>query len=304
MKTIDSVLPSNDCSSSGEQSLPGSSVMKTAFAFAAILATGLLLTACEEQETTPLDPGGNAPVLSGGVLLPDTINVDTLSPVNSLYTVTSVVTIRASDPDKDVRVVVARVLKRNSSGTLLETELKDDGVGVDQTAGDSVYSGTVSFDILRADAGRYAVEFLANDQGNRLSNLVGMTLLASRRNAAPVLDASSLIAPDTVTIPTSGFVSIGMSIAVSDSDGIADIRSVYFLSPDGGNPTFKFPMKDDGGLDPGPASGDLTAGDGVFTILLGVSDSPTIRGTYRFFFHAEDTPGDTSASVLHLLTIQ
>jgi hypothetical protein len=60
-------------------------------------------------------------------------------------------------------------------------------------------------------------------------------------------------------------------------------------------------MKDDGGAD--PLSGDAAAGDSLYTILIPV-DNSTTRKTYRFLFQAADAFGDTSAAILHRLTIR
>jgi hypothetical protein len=259
---------------------------------------------CEDQDGGTIDITGTPPLLADGVLSPDTINIDMLVPSNSLYTISTSARVTAVDADGDITVVVARVLRRNSSSTLLEIPLRDDGSQGDSLAHDSVFSGQLEFEIPRSDAGAYRVEFLGNDGNADLSNLVGATLLTTRANSPPTLDGMSLVAPDTVTLPIGGSLLIPMSIAAQDSDGFSDIQSVFFLSPDGGNPLFRFPLKDDGGGDPGPPSGDLLAGDGVFSILLPVSDSPTIRGSYRLFFQAEDTFGDTSATFIHVLTIE
>ena len=182
--------------------------------------------------------------------------------------------------------------------------MRDDGVPPDLAAGDSIFSGYLSFSITRVETGPYRVLFLAVDNEDLESNTSDITLSTTRRNSPPQLDSASLDAPSVVTIPASGFIQAAMSIAAADSDGLADIREVFFLSIDGSNPDFRFPLKDDGGADPGPPSGDAIAGDGVFTILLTISDSPTIRGVYRLLFKAEDTPGDTSNTVLHTLTIE
>ncbi len=268
------------------------------------IGLALLFSGCEQKDGGPIDISGTPPLLSNGNLTPDTVNVDTLIASNSLYTIQASASVMATDAEDDITVVVARVLRRNSSSTLLEVPLYDDGTGEDSLANDNLFSGNIEFQIPREEAGAYRVEFLANDANSYLSNLVGATLFATRSNSPPYLDSASFMAPDTVTIPIGGSILIPMSVAVQDSDGIADVRSVFFLSLDGGNPTFRYPLKDDGGSDPDPPSGDPVAGDGVFWILLPAFDSPTIRGSYRLLFHAEDTFGDTSATLLHVLTIE
>jgi hypothetical protein len=293
-----------------EGTFPGFFVMpKSLFLYlrlhlVAIACFAIVLPACEEGETDSVDFAGIVPQLSAPSVQPDSINVDTLTAAAGMYSIHTIVNVNTSDSDGDLAEVTARILRDDPLTPIAEASLHDDGVAPDQSAGDGVFSGEVEFSITRAEAGPYRIQFLASDSKNLTSNTLEATLFATRRNSIPFLDATSLIAPDTVVVPVGGFASFTMSIAAQDSDGLADIQSVFFLSPDGANPDFRFPLQDDGNADPNLPSGDSVAGDGVFSILLGITDSPTIRGAYRLFFQAEDSFGDTSTSVLHLLTIE
>jgi len=262
------------------------------------------LIGCEEEETDTIDTAGEVPQLASPVIVPDTVNVDTLGATNGIYEIQTTASVMASDPDGDLTEVIAQILRDDPLAPIDETSLHDDGVSPDQVAGDGVFSGTIDFSITRPEAGPYRIQFKGSDGRALTSSVLEKTLFITRRNSIPSLDPTSLDAPDTVVIPVGGFASFVMSIAAEDSDGLADIQSVFFLSPDGTNPDFRFPLQDDGNADPGPPSGDLVAGDGVFSILLSIIDSPTIRGAYRLLFQAEDSFGDTSATVLHNLTIQ
>ncbi|MDH4070279.1 MAG: hypothetical protein OEV30_07630 [Ignavibacteria bacterium] len=277
--------------------------MKTLRSVLGVLLIAILILGCEEQDLASFDPGGNAPVLTDGLISPDTINVDTLTPSDGLYPLTLSVTVKAVDPDGDLETVIARVLRRNGSGTLVETRLVDNGTGGDLTPGDSVYSGVLNFSIQRADAGFYAIEFLSSDEGSRLSNLLGRAFLASRSNSAPTLDTGSLIAPDSVSRPATGSSLVFMSIAAADSDGLADVRNVFFINLASQSQTPQF-LLDDGGVPQpgGVTSGDLLAGDGVFSIVIQVPSTIPL-GVYPFSFQAEDTFGDSSAAFIHNLTI-
>ena len=94
-----------------------------------------------------------------------------------------------------------------------------------------------------------------------------------------------------------------MTVKAADADGQPDIKEVFFLSLDASNPTFKYILLDDGG-GPTGLSGDLVAGDSVYTIIVNVPTTPSAQKTYRFFFQATDAFGDTSASILHRVTIR
>ncbi|MCZ6776606.1 MAG: hypothetical protein O7D34_09140, partial [Ignavibacteria bacterium] len=93
-------------------------------------------------------------------------------------------------------------------------------------------------------------------------------------------------------------------------DGLADVREVFFRSLDSKTPDFKFFLKDDGGTEPPSSplfqpSGDSVAGDGVFSILIPLVDSPVVRRTNRFAFQAFDTFGDSSGiPLIHFLVVR
>ena len=95
-----------------------------------------------------------------------------------------------------------------------------------------------------------------------------------------------------------------MTAAVVDSDGIADVREVFFYSLNSTNPSFKFILYDDGSLNSIPPSGDLVAGDGTYTITVKLVDTPTVRKTYTFEFHALDKQGAAAPIVSKRLTVQ
>ena len=260
----------------------------------------LLAVGCEKNETGVIDSKGTPPFLSDETLSPDSTNIDTQIPLNGRYSISTSVTAKVIDRDgpSDVSTVLASVILPKSSDAILSTPLHDDGVAPDLVAGDGIYSAQIQYQISRPQAGRQRIQISAQDREGLDGNILDRTFNAARNNSPPTL--ANLTAPDTLTVPIGGSVNLHMTIAAADSDGLADIIEVYFRSPDGQNPNFKFPLKDDGAS----ASGDLTAGDGIFSIILTVSDSPTVRGTYRFLFQAADSFGDTSATVLHRITIR
>ena len=125
-------------------------------------------------------------------------------------------------------------------------------------------------------------------------------------NIPPVI-SNSVIEPDTVVVtqPTIIFT----SIEVSDSNGQNDIQEVYFISyrPDSTTNGNKVQLFDDGSCCPIPPfnqpSGDLVAGDGIFTRTIQV-DQTNQKGTYRFEFQAEDRLGALSNIINHYVLIQ
>jgi hypothetical protein len=275
------------------------------FSWFLLLFLASILGSCEENQFSVIDRNGNVPSVSSASVTPDSINIDNLTPVGNTYTINVVTRLTVSDPEgtDDLNSVIAQAIRPGASSQFFQQNLHDDGIGPDGVAGDSIFSAEIQFEVIRALAGRYRMQFFAvNNDGNR-SNVLERTLFVIRNNSAPELDLQSLVAPDTLTLPIGGSLLIPMNIAASDSDGIADIREVYFRSLDSSNPTQKFFLQDDGGSN--NLSGDAVAGDGVFSIIIKLEDNnPLVRRTFRFAFQALDSFSDTSATVLHSLTVQ
>jgi hypothetical protein len=264
----------------------------------------LIISGCDKNQLASLDSKDSAPIVSQLRFSPDSVYIDNLMPVNGQYTITTPVRAVAADNDgsSDLAAVTVDVLRSNGVPAIGRVALLDDGVLPDSVRADGIFSGSVQFLLTRAQTGRYQIRASAIDRQGSVSNSLAGQLKLARHNSPPGI--FNLVAPETLTIPVPDSTLLRMSIAASDSDGLADITEVYWTSPDGQNPTFRFPMKDDGGLSPGTPSGDPIAGDGIFSFRQWIKDSPTIRGTYRLLFKAADSVGDTSLTFLHVLVIR
>jgi len=262
------------------------------------------LAGCEKTDLGLVDNVGQPPFLKHSALLPDSVRLTSITPVNGLYAVS--VTIQtsisiAAGGDRNVSVT-ATAIPPTGTDPVAQTPLHDDAVQPDVTAGDNVYSGHMVFSIPKTGAGPYVVSVRAIDGKGLASNAINKTLFVLRNNSAPVL--SDLTAPDTVSLPAGGTLSIKMTVKATDADGELDIREVYFHSLDSSDPTRKFFLLDDGGT----VSGDAMRDDGMYTITVQLVDNPppapSVRKTYRFAFQALDAFGDTSATLLHPLTVR
>jgi hypothetical protein len=196
----------------------------------------------------------------------------------------------------DIAGVNAGIIASGSTDPLMTVALHDDGLSPDSVAGDGVYSSLIQFTISRSTSGVYLLRFVATDNQGFVSNAVEAPLFMLRDSHAPVL--SNLVAPDAELVPVGGSVSFQMYIRATDPDGQADINQVYFRSLDYSDPTQKFIMNNDGSA-PGSVPGDST-----YAIIIKAADSPTVRKTYRFVFQAVNNLGDTSATILHSITLQ
>jgi hypothetical protein len=267
---------------------------------AVLLLFFLSLTGCENPGTGIIDPSGQPPFIASARVDPEAVDLRNIPPSGDQYPVS--LTIRA-----DISAPVGAALPLSVTATILPPEagfpfvevgLRDDGAMPDSVAGDGTYSGTLSFDILATEAGRYRVRVIARSANGFESNSREHVLFITRNNAPPVL--SELTAPDTVNAPTTERLLIAMSARADDPDGAEDVREVYFRSLDSSDPTRKFFLKDDGDV---AGSGDRVAGDGLYSIIVELLPGTPSR-TYRFAFQAEDTFQDTSNTLLHYLTVR
>ncbi len=266
----------------------------------------LILTGCEKSKFGTVDVSTDIPSITHVVLTPDSIFIDNLTPQNGRYTISAVVSVKASSAEGNLSVS-ATVLRPGGSALAAQFTLRDDGVSPDQTARDSVYTARVEFTIGREQAGRYRVRLQATSASGNVSNALERALKLGRRNSAPVLLSVSI--PDSITVPVSDTIKVQFTATVSDSDGLGDIREVTFRRISPPDPT-RFFMKDDGSLDPPVSvggipvrSGDDVAGDGRYSFLIPITPTAT-RRTNVFLFQAVDSFGDTSHAIIDSLIVR
>ncbi len=271
--------------------------------FPALLLAAALMAGCEDPGTGTLDPRGNAPFLESARVSPDSVNLGRVIPGPSGLPIVVTATVRLTDRDADGRVSAAVDVFAPSDDSLVTSlPLRDDGGPPDAAAGDGVFSARISFTVTESDAGRYRVRFSASDELGLRSNTLEQPLVLARGTPNSPPELSALVAPDTVTLPSSGSLLVTMSVAVADADGYGDIRDVYFRNLDSSDPSRRFFLKDDGGTGV-PTSGDEVAGDGRFSIIIQLP-STAARRDYRFEFQATDVEGDASQPLLHVLTVK
>lgn len=98
----------------------------------------------------------------------------------------------------------------------------------------------------------------------------------------------SVIAPDTLIRPSSGFALFEIRANVTDPDSIDDITDVWFYSRDSGIPNYPFYLQHLNGI--------------VWVDTFQIS-SQTVLKTYRFVFFAKDIEGNISDSVVHRISV-
>jgi len=267
---------------------------------AAFLLLFVGLAGCESSGTGIIDPSGQPPFVAAARVDPKAVDLRNIPPSGDHYPVS--LTIRA-DITAPVGAappfaVSATIIPPQPGFPFFEVSLRDDGTMPDSVAADGTYSGTLAFDILATEAGRYRVRVTARSANGFVSISREHSVPITRNNAPPGL--SELTAPDTVNAPTTERLLIAMSVRADDPDGAEDVQEVYFRSLDSSDPTRKFFLKDDGDV---AGSGDRIAGDGLYSIIVELLPGTPSR-TYRFGFQAEDTFRDTSNTLLHYLTVR
>ncbi|MBI5477131.1 MAG: hypothetical protein HY964_10400 [Ignavibacteriales bacterium] len=162
---------------------------------------------------------------------------------------------------------------------------------------DSIFfNDSISFSIRRDETGDFRILISLNYGNSRKSNTIEKLVHIVRNNVKPVIN--SYLAPDTLFRPNTGIKYLQFNLSVSDSDGYADIRSVFLkrIFPTETSPVYLF---DDGAVE---KNGDMFAGDGIFSRILSI-DSTARLGDQIFLFRAEDNSGAVTDTLLHTITI-
>jgi hypothetical protein len=272
------------------------------------LVIALFVLGCQSDENTPIDPFHLPPFVKSSAISPTSINTDTINvgqqrlPTDTLNITVNAIA-QVSDPAgiSNLQEVSVSIYKPASRDLIKTAPLFDDGVSPDAIAADGIFTGLVTFKILRSDIGDFQVEVIAVNKSNVTSNTLTRFLTVERLNRPPIL--SDLVAPDSVSVSTS-VVLLQLTVTAADPDGQSDVQKVFFNSfkPDGspssGNP---FQMLDDGNA--GGSSGDQVSGDGIYSLVIQLPPG-TPKGDYRFEFQAEDRSGALSNTVVHTITVR
>lgn len=151
--------------------------------------------------------------------------------------------------------------------------------GVMAPALDDTYAATTTLTLPRGATGLYAVTVLATDPEGRIGDrAVGTIRFEHEPLGGPLITGVEF--PEIVTRPAT----FEVVVEVTDLDGLENLAVVELRTSTGQ----AFPMRDDGGGNTG--SGDDAAGDGRFTVALGIGEgSPP--GAYAFTVFARDVEG-------------
>jgi len=199
-----------------------------------------------------------------------------------------------------VNIIASDLTQLNDSPLILydNGDIADNG---DTIKGDNVFSN--KFPLSRYyPNGTYTVQYFVTDNSNNTQMTAVHSFIYNNLQTAVAPVISNLFMVDTVAIGTS----FTFSVKVTDGNGLSDIDSVYYIlyRPDGtlivnAQGISKFPLSDNGDTD---VSGDVTAGDGIYTMKLTFpSGQPT--GLWKFKFAAVSREGLESNIITHNVVV-
>ncbi|NNE70913.1 MAG: hypothetical protein HKN29_11205 [Rhodothermales bacterium] len=245
-----------------------------------------------------LEPLAQPPMVSELDYTPRAVSIDDLPSAaisGDLVMVTMDISARAVDLDGDLDAVSFVIQSPVRASEAIASGELTAGAG-------SRFSTRVEVAFPKALTGPYVLIVYASDEAGALGNELRGTIELSATGNAPVID--EIIAPDRVQRPASGqpAVPIQLIAVVSDPDGLANVARVE-VRFNGGSPLL---LCDDGGqgtCNPGFASGDVTSGDGQFTLTIQV-DASNSPGDRTLEFIATDRSGLQSEPQTRVLTIE
>lgn len=170
----------------------------------------------------------------------------------------------------------------------------------DSIKGDKEYSALVTMKSEFIN-GTYLISYFIEDKTGAVKKVAAQTFVFDngKANVAPII--LSVVLPDTIQIVGEGLAFL-VAASVSDSNGIRDVKEVYFTSvrPDQTSSGLRTSLYDDGNY---TENGDASSGDGIYSRVVRI-DSANQKGTYRFDFEARDRGGLVSPVVRKYILVK
>ncbi|MDQ3020703.1 MAG: hypothetical protein M3R36_09045 [Bacteroidota bacterium] len=240
------------------------------------MIASVIFYSCEENNDAIIDPTFSSPLISQPYKSKDTIFTTSSSPLINLITSISVNLNEGSPIESVISTVV------DPDGDILGTfNMLDDGTSGDTIAGDSKYTTTINITNIECLlVGGYTIQFIAENNSGLFSNLIVSGLdVVNSANQPPVITNSNL--PDSVVRPLQGDSTLlSISINVTDSDGLCDLRDASFVTKrPNGVELPPIPMFNNGN------------GQFIFAAYVGYSADPTSFGYFKYTFTARDRSG-------------
>jgi hypothetical protein len=181
-------------------------------------------------------------------------------------------------------------------------DLQDDGnlANGDTINNDNIFSVRLFLSKYNL-VGQYRIEYYLSDVDGSITYLGNnnFSYYNGQANYPPII--SNLVAPDSIILNGVDQL-LNISLNAVDYNGLNDIKEVYFNSfiPPNGRPSLSNPilMYDDG------THGDVTTGDGKYTVTVVLPATGVTKGEYRWEFQAKDRSDSLSNKIIHYLIIK
>ncbi len=187
--------------------------------FLLILILSAVFVSCEKKSDSVIDPSYDSPVIVSVTKSTDTVSTTSSSPAIN-FVITAVVNDNGGTP---VSAVECTLIDPQSAslGTYALDYIQD-------VTGGKQYSKSVSATgISCLLVGNYTVQLWAKNETGLQSPILNSPLFVKNTaNLPPYFGVLSL--PDSVVRPVSGSVDLTLYATVNDSNGVCDIKEVYF----------------------------------------------------------------------------
>ncbi len=197
-----------------------------------------------------------------------------------------------------MKYVSANIYYPKSDTVSLSVMLNDSGINGDQIPNDQYFGITFNANLPDMPLGVLKAVFSSKDGDDNISKIVSDSIIFDI-NFAPVIE--NIDAPDSIARPSSGDKHVYIHVTVSDTNGLDDIKLVYFQVEDNDNPgnwSDGFRLYDDGNEE----YKDNVSGDGIFS--GGFSILPNNKlATNIFRYIAIDYSDEQSDAVLDSIVI-
>lgn len=208
-------------------------------------------------------------------------------------------TVTVQTSDTPVAQVAYAIISPDTTVALIQA-------GILPRSATNIYSGTVNVTLSALEVQSYPVLVYVTDTDNRLGGEARSAVTYVRSfepGSPPVIE--NLPIPATIQRPGAGEPARSLLLVaeVSDVDGLNDIEQVEFWNET--LPEIRFLLCDDGGrrtCGSSAESGDVTAGDGLFTRRVYITSDRTL-GANTFVFEATDRAGLRSQQVRHTMEV-
>ncbi len=207
--------------------------------------------------------------------------------------------VRSFDPQgwEDILSVNYMIFPKDNPLAIHEAAMLDDGTGGDIIPQDGIFFDSLSTDFASGLTGSYRLKVIAVDRaGNSSDTLYGdVQVIDGEINLPPIL--SDPVVPDT--LQEDALNTVFLSVRAEDPQGNQDIDTVHFQIYPPWSPvhTYTGRLLDNG------LSGDVSAGDDIYSFQGDLTDILTTKGDYTVRFQAKDDDGLNGIPIIMTFTV-